>query len=149
MKKSSVPEPAHLLPAILDAVDEIAKKPSEKRVHHLRTSARRLQALLAVSNSELSTKEQRLLRRVEALRKKAGKVRDLDVQSEMLQRVGNGTESLHRAEVLEAMRDARDAAAAKLKNAAAKLKKKLPSSARKHELIPVVGKSQLAEKMQA
>jgi len=58
---------------------KIPKDPTPEQVHQLRTNSRRLQATLASLSLDLSRRETRLLKDVNALRKKAGKVRDMDV----------------------------------------------------------------------
>jgi CHAD domain-containing protein len=58
---------------------KLPKEPTPEQVHQLRTNSRRLQATLASLSLDLSRRETRLLKHVNAVRKKAGKVRDMDV----------------------------------------------------------------------
>jgi CHAD domain-containing protein len=58
---------------------KLPKDPTPEQVHQLRTNSRRLQATIASLSLDLSRRETRLLKDVNALRKKAGKVRDMDV----------------------------------------------------------------------
>jgi len=53
-------------------------------VHQLRTTIRRVETLLATNQPTLGRKEQKLLKQLERLRRRAGKVRDLDVQIQAL-----------------------------------------------------------------
>lgn len=55
-----------------------------ERVHHLRTHTRRLEALLQAPPATSFKGKQKLLKRLKRLRRRAGKVRDLDVQMEAL-----------------------------------------------------------------
>jgi len=53
-------------------------------VHRFRTGTRRLQILLGELSSKLDRNEKKLLKLLSRIRKRAGKVRDLDVQSAAL-----------------------------------------------------------------
>ena len=53
-------------------------------VHQLRTTIRRVETLLATNQPTLGRKEQKLLKQLDRLRRRAGKVRDLDVQIQAL-----------------------------------------------------------------
>ena len=52
-------------------------EPAPKQVHDLRTNSRRLEAMLQASDPDQN--ERKILKRVSQLRKRAGKVRDMDV----------------------------------------------------------------------
>lgn len=55
------------------------KQPAPEQVHDLRTNTRRFEAILAAVSPEAMQKEKNLLKDLAAIRKKAGKVRDIDV----------------------------------------------------------------------
>lgn len=59
---------------------KLANKPAAEHVHRFRTYSRRVEALLDELVSQPSRNERKLLKRLGRLRKKAGRVRDLDVQ---------------------------------------------------------------------
>jgi CHAD domain-containing protein len=80
---------------------------SPKRVHHLRTSIRRLQALIDYSRPKLSRKQQNALRDLGKLRRRAGKVRNLDIQIQLLGAVGDGSTAAGRLALQEALQDRR------------------------------------------
>ena len=75
------------------AADQIRKQPRKlgktvrklpidtgaKRVHDLRTRTRRMEAMLQALHLDSRKNERRLLKAVKPVRKKAGKVRDMDV----------------------------------------------------------------------
>jgi CHAD domain-containing protein len=61
-------------------VVKLAAKPRAQNVHRLRTGTRRLQLLLNDLSPELDRSQKKLLKLLGRLRKRAGKVRDLDVQ---------------------------------------------------------------------
>lgn len=65
---------------------------SAKEVHKLRTTARRIEALTAYLPEKVCDKYESLLDEIHAVRKKSGKVRDLDVQLDLLRRVGNDSQ---------------------------------------------------------
>src|SRR5579884_2627220 len=52
---------------------------SAKKIHDLRTSARRLQAEVSAFGLNTKRNERRVLRELEGVRKRAGKIRDIDV----------------------------------------------------------------------
>ena len=55
------------------------KNPPPQEIHDLRTSARRLEATVEALGLDSKRREKRLLRDLEQVRKRAGKVRDMDV----------------------------------------------------------------------
>jgi CHAD domain-containing protein len=63
------------------ALKKAARQPSPEKIHDLRTHARRFEATLEALSLDSKRNERRLLRRVGDIRKKAGKVRDLDVHT--------------------------------------------------------------------
>jgi CHAD domain-containing protein len=69
-------KPARKLRKILKS---LPKDPAPKQVHSLRTNTRRLEATLAAISSDRLTGQKKLLKEVARIRKKAGKVRDMDV----------------------------------------------------------------------
>ena len=60
-------------------IKDFPKRPSPEQVHHLRTRARRIEAMLAALMLTSRRNERRLLQELAPLRRKAGKVRDMDV----------------------------------------------------------------------
>lgn len=71
-----------------------------KQVHKLRTTARRIEALAAYLPEKVRDKNQDVLDEIHVIRRKSGKVRDLDVQLDLLHRVGGDTQRAQ-YEVLE------------------------------------------------
>ncbi len=59
---------------------KLATKPAPENVHKFRTYSRRVEALLDELVPEPNRNDRKLLKRLSRLRKKAGRVRDLDVQ---------------------------------------------------------------------
>src|SRR5260370_20596131 len=59
---------------------KLSSKPQAERVHRFRTGTRRLQILLGELSPKLDRNQKRLLKQLGRIRKRAGKVRDLDVQ---------------------------------------------------------------------
>lgn len=59
---------------------KLSLKPRAENVHRLRTGTRRLQILLGELSPELDRSQKKLLKLLGRIRKRAGKVRDLDVQ---------------------------------------------------------------------
>jgi CHAD domain-containing protein len=63
---------------------KLSSKPQAESVHRFRTGTRRLQILLGELSPKLDRNERKLLKLLARIRKRAGKVRDLDVQSAAL-----------------------------------------------------------------
>jgi CHAD domain-containing protein len=61
-------------------LDRLSARPEAKKVHRFRTGVRRLQTLLEDLCPARDRNQKRLLKLLTRIRKKAGKVRDLDVQ---------------------------------------------------------------------
>jgi CHAD domain-containing protein len=59
---------------------KLSSKPRAENVHRFRTGTRRLQILLAELSPKLDRNQKKLLKMLGRIRKRAGKVRDLDVQ---------------------------------------------------------------------
>ncbi|MGZ4873681.1 MAG: CHAD domain-containing protein [Candidatus Angelobacter sp.] len=78
-----------------------------KGVHRLRTTIRRIESLVSYAHPDLDKKLERTLEKMADLRKQAGRVRDLDVQADLLGTLGNGSMAKDRktlAAVLEKKR---------------------------------------------
>ena len=73
--------------ALFDKLLRISRRSSGAKpetVHQLRTTIRRVETLLATTLPALGRKERKLLKQLDRLRRRAGKVRDLDVQIQAL-----------------------------------------------------------------
>ena len=79
-----------------DAVFKLSEDISPKRVHHLRTTIRRMESLTGYLHPKLSGKQQKTMEELAELRKRAGKVRDIDIQMGMLGAIGNGSTAADR-----------------------------------------------------
>src|SRR5580692_6044216 len=82
---------------------KLAKNPAPESVHKFRTNSRRVEALLSEVAGPLNRNDKKLLKLLSRLRKKAGRVRDLDVEIASLRSLkipeGNG----HKSEFLSAL----------------------------------------------
>ncbi len=81
----------------------LAKHPAPGSVHKFRTNSRRVEALLSEVVPELTRNNKKLLKLLSRLRKKAGRVRDLDVEIASLRTLkipgGNG----HKTQFVDAL----------------------------------------------
>lgn len=68
----------------LRRISQLSSSAKPETVHQLRTTVRRVETLLATTWPTSGRKEQKLLKQLDRLRRRAGKVRDLDVQIEAL-----------------------------------------------------------------
>ncbi len=82
---------------------KLERKPAPENVHKFRTNSRRVEALLMEAAHQPRHHDEKLLKLLGRLRKKAGRVRDLDVQISCLRNLkipqGNG----HKAQFLETL----------------------------------------------
>lgn len=83
-----------------------------ERVHHVRTTARRLEAVLQVCYPEPTSRVSKLMRQLKKIRKAAGSVRDIDVQTAALRTLKIGREGERKSRLLGHLADARASAAA-------------------------------------
>jgi CHAD domain-containing protein len=111
----------HLLEALSSAVSRIADEASPKSVHRLRTTIRRIESLVAFAGPELGRKQQRTLEHLAALRKRAGKVRDLDVQMDLLGAIANGSTAGDRHVLADVLKRKRSRQVERLGSAICKL----------------------------
>lgn len=102
-------------------VSKLPEGVTEKSVHRLRTTIRRLQTLVSFTRPDLGKKQQRALEELQALRKRAGKVRDLDIQAVLLGSIGNRSASADRRALLDALKKKRARQAERLSTALKKL----------------------------
>jgi CHAD domain-containing protein len=93
---------------------------TQKNVHRLRTTIRRIESLLSYSRPGLGRKLQRNLGTLESLRKLAGKVRNVDVQRKLLDKIGNGSSARDRKSLLEFLDKKREKQVARLTSAVGK-----------------------------
>jgi CHAD domain-containing protein len=84
-------------------VTKLTRKPAPESVHKFRTSSRRVEAVLSEVVPELNRNDEKLLKLLSRLRKKAGRVRDLDVEIASLRSLkipgGNG----HKSQFVDAL----------------------------------------------
>ncbi len=78
-----------------------------ERVHLIRTTARRLEALLETVGDQAGRKQRKLRKRLKRLRRGAGGVRDIDVQIAALRRLKIGREQERKARLMLALNELR------------------------------------------
>jgi len=95
-------------------VSNLARKPTPENVHGFRTSSRRVEALLRELTAKRSSNDKKLLKRLSRLRKKAGKVRDIDAQLAALRSLNFPQEASRKARLAHTLSDARTRARKRL-----------------------------------
>lgn len=103
------------------AVSKLSDEATPKSVHRLRTTIRRMESLVSYVNPDLGKKLERSLEKLESLRKRAGKVRDFDVQRELLEQIGNGSTAKDRKALTVILDKKRERQAVRLRAAVKKL----------------------------
>lgn len=93
--------------ALLRKLDQLLAKthakPLPERVHLIRTTARRLEALLDTLVEHPDRKQRKLRKRLKGLRRGAGGVRDIDVQIVALRRLKIGREQERKTRLMQAL----------------------------------------------
>src|SRR5215469_16043824 len=102
------------------AAARLAHDVTPKYVHRLRTTIRRIESLTGYAHLDLGRKQEKALLTLAALRKRAGKVRDLDVQAKLLDAIANTSTRQDRQALTEALKRKRNRQAERLQDALAK-----------------------------
>lgn len=84
-------------------VAKLSSKPQPKAIHQFRTAARRLEAVLTELVADHDRKARKLLKLLTKLRRRAGKVRDLDVQITALRSLRISEQPGIKTQLLQAM----------------------------------------------
>ena len=95
-------------------ISRLSSGAKPEAVHQLRTTIRRVETLLATTLPTLGRKEQKLLKQLDRLRRRAGKVRDLDVQIQALGSLRLESITRDRARVMAFLEKARAKRGSKL-----------------------------------
>jgi CHAD domain-containing protein len=98
-------------------IGQLSKNLTPENVHHFRTNSRRVEALIDTLAPETKNKK-KALKLVAKLRKRAGKVRDIDVQIGLLKDLKVPDRQSHRARLLELLDEEHDRHTRKLSKAA-------------------------------
>src|SRR5438270_10821512 len=96
---------------VLTGMDTLAPA---KEIHKLRTTARRIEALTAYLPEKVRRKDEEIIDEIKGIRKRSGRVRDLDVQLELLEKVGDGTQPQQFAVLQDQLMQRRERRAQKL-----------------------------------
>jgi len=80
-------------------LSKLPQSSAPESVHRFRTYSRRVEVLLGELEPELSGNEKKLLKLLAKLRKKAGKLRDLDVQLDLLRNLKSPQAAGHKAQL--------------------------------------------------
>ncbi len=88
-------------------LSKLSSKPQPKKVHQFRTSARRVEALVTELQGDQDKKARKLLKTITKLRRRAGKVRDLDVQIAALRALKVSEEPGAKTRLLQTLSDKR------------------------------------------
>lgn len=84
-------------------LNKLSAKPAPESVHKFRTYGRRIEALLDALVAHPNRNDRKLLKLLARLRKKAGRVRDLDVQISSLRGLKVPQEAAQKAELIKAL----------------------------------------------
>ncbi len=96
---------------------------SARNVHRLRATVRRVEALVGFTQPKLTGKQRETLLGLDSLRKRAGKVRDLDVQMSLLGALASGSAGADRRALLQTLSHRRQRQVSRLIAALGKVNK--------------------------
>src|SRR5437870_7432706 len=88
-------------------LSKLANKPAASNVHKFRTYSRRVEALVEALVANPKRKDKKLLKLLARLRKKAGRVRDLDVQIASLRTLKISQEPRRKSQLLRHLNEDR------------------------------------------
>jgi CHAD domain-containing protein len=88
-------------------VSKVAKKSTPENIHKFRTSSRKVEVLVADLAVEQSSNDKKLLKMLRGLRKKAGRVRDLDVQGSALRSLKISQEPARKSQIMRTLAEER------------------------------------------
>jgi CHAD domain-containing protein len=98
------------------ATAKLSKEPSPEIIHKLRTSALKLEAIFGTLSLDSQKNERRLIQELRRIRKRAGKLRDIDVLTADLAAVHLDGETECQVQILEHLGGNRRRQAGKLRN---------------------------------
>ena len=100
------------------ALEKLADNVTPKRVHKLRTTIRRMEGLISFAQARLAGKTRNVVEELEELRRRAGKVRDTDIQIDLLSKLANGSSTADRRVLAENLKRKRTRQNARLRKQA-------------------------------
>ena len=86
---------------------KLAGKPAPENIHRFRTSSRRVEVLISDLAERRNGNDKKLLKLLARLRKKAGRVRDLDVQSAALRSLKIPEQAVRKSQLMRTLAEAR------------------------------------------
>ena len=119
---------------------QAADKPQAETVHQFRTAARRVEALLEALSPDPDKNQRRLLKRLSRLRRRAGRVRDMDVQMALLRSLKIGRDAHRKERLMQALSELRGKREKKLvsaldKDTVREVRRRLQKAAQKLSLF--------------
>jgi CHAD domain-containing protein len=109
---------------LLSSIAKMRGNASVKDVHRLRTSTRRMESFIDYLHPQMTRKQEDALQDLSALRKRAGRVRDLDVQMDLLkQGISNSSANVDRRRLTQSLQEKRDRQLKRLLTAARKIER--------------------------
>jgi CHAD domain-containing protein len=93
---------------LVTVLSKLPGDPSPKYVHRLRTAVRRIESLVSYAQPDLGRKQRKTLDRLKGLNKRAGRIRDIDVQVELLKQIANGSTAGDRRALAELLLERRE-----------------------------------------
>jgi len=93
---------------LVTALSKLPGDPSPTYVHRLRTAVRRIESLVSYTQADLGRKQRKTLDRLKGLNKRAGRIRDIDVQMELLKHIANGSTAGDRRKLADVLLERRE-----------------------------------------
>src|SRR5947209_1725073 len=96
---------------------------SPKKVHRLRATIRRVESFVSLAHPRLGRKQEKFVEELLELRKRAGRVRNLDVRIRLLGSIANGSTASDRRVLVQMFKAKREKQSHRLSSALKKLDK--------------------------
>ncbi len=130
---------AHLFSKLQRHLTRLATKPGPQNVHRFRTYSRRVETLLEDLVTDQSRNQKKLVKLMSRLRRKAGKIRDLDAQIAALQTLKVPQQPVQKSQVARALAEKRIQREKKIlkafdKETVAELRSRIKKAARETEV---------------
>ncbi len=90
----------HLFERLARTIRRVSAHPLPEHVHEFRTTVRRIETLLDTLDIDAGRDQRKLFKRLSRLRRRAGKVRDLDVQMAALRTLKIGSDAARKAQLM-------------------------------------------------
>jgi len=137
---------------LIRRVSKLEKQATPENLHGFRSASRRVEALIGELAAQASSNDKKLLKRLARLRRKAGKVRDLDAQLSALRSLKIPQEASRKSRLIHTLGESRATAQKKLHKAldrksAKEIRERAKRAAKQFEASPNMSPVAIAKRI--